>query len=85
MKTIKKYKYHILAFLTPLIIYTMAFLLKGAMIDRMFVISDAEGQYLPTYQYLYNVLHGQATFPYTLTKGIGGSMYGAFFMAYQVQ
>lgn len=79
MKILKKYKYAILAFIIPIVIFCTFFLLKETLTKGLFSRSDSLEQYWPTYQYLYNVLHGNATFPYTLSKGLGGSMYGAFF------
>ena len=79
MKSLKKYRYNILSFIIPLVIFTTALIFKGIFTNKLFTTSDSISQYLPTYQYLYNVLHGIDTFPYTFSKGLGGTMYGAFF------
>lgn len=55
------------------------YLLNGAFIDKTATTSDLGSQHIPMLEYLHNVLHGNASFPYTLEKGLGGSMYGAFF------
>ncbi len=79
MKYIQKYKGYILAFLIPFIIYFLFFLWKGVFTDKTILSSDMNGQYLPLFQYLKNVLHGSASFPYTFSKGLGGAMYGTMF------
>lgn len=79
MKIIKKYKYYILSFLIPLCVYLTLYWFIGFYFEKRYLPSDVYAQYVPTFKYLYNVLHGNSTFPYTLTKGIGGTMYGAFF------
>ena len=70
--------YLILSFILPIIFYSLFFLICSFKI----LYSDLYAQYLPVYKYVYNVLHGNATFPYTFSKGLGGSMYGAFFYGF---
>ncbi len=79
MKIIKKYKYAFLSSFIPIIIFSLLFFIKKIPYSYNFVISDALSQYLPTFEYLHNVLHGNASFPYTFTKGLGGTMYAAYF------
>lgn len=79
MNFFKKFKYVFLSFILPLIIFIIIFILKGIPNENNFTISDSLAQFLPTYKYLYNILHGYETFPYTFSKGLGGTMYGAFF------
>lgn len=38
-----------------------------------------QAQYVSLFQYLRNFLHGEATFPYSFSKGLGGGMYGSLF------
>ncbi len=79
MKTIKKNKYYLLAFLTPMLIFLIVLLCKGVFLGKTLTTSDLGSQHLPMMEYLRNLLHHKALFPYTLGKGLGGSMYGAFF------
>ena len=81
MKKLKQYKYHYLAFLLPLLVITLIFLMKGVFTNKTLLTSDLREQYLSLISYLNNLLHHEVTFPYTLEKGLGGSMYGAFFYA----
>lgn len=68
-----------MAFLIPLIIYFLFFLWKGCFTDKTILSSDMHDQYMPLFQYLRNVLHGDASFPYSFSKGLGGGMYGTLF------
>ncbi len=79
MKFIKKYRGYILSFLLPLIIYLLFFFWKGVFTDKTILNSDMAVQYQPLFQYLKDVLHGNATFPYSFSKGLGGGMYGSLF------
>lgn len=79
MKKSKNILYAILSFITPIIIFYVVLLINGIPHKKIFYSSDALKQYIPTFKYLYNVLHGNSSFPYTFSKGIGGTMYGAFF------
>ncbi len=79
MKFIKKYKGYFLAFLLPLIVYSLFFFWKGVFTDKTILNSDMAVQYQPLFQYLKDVLHGNATFPYSFSKGLGGGMYGSLF------
>lgn len=76
---LKKYKWHIFSFLLPLTIYLVFFLWKGCFTDKNILNADMRYQYQNLFQYLHDVLHGEATFPYTFSKGLGGGMYGSFF------
>ena len=75
----KKYKNYILAFLIPLFIYTLFFFIKGCFFENTMINADMQAQYLPLFEYLRDVLHGEADFPYTFSKGLGGGMYGTYF------
>jgi len=75
----KKYKWYILAFLIPLAIYTLFFVWKGCFSDKNILNADMRYQYQNLFQYLHDLLHGEATFPYSFSKGLGGGMYGTFF------
>ncbi len=79
MNIIKKNKYLILSFIIPIIILTSVFICKGIFYKNIILTSDMHEQYYPLFNYLYNVLHGKANFPYTFSKGLGGTMYGTFF------
>ena len=79
MKFLKKHKGYFLAFLIPLVIYFLFFLWKGCFTDKTILSSDMHDQYMPLFHYLRNVLHGDASFPYTFSKGLGGGMYGTLF------
>ena len=79
MKKHKKLLFPILAFSIPVIVFLVSLLLSKIYFKNIFYIADSLKQYVPTFKYYYNVLHGNTSFPYTLTKGIGGTMYGAFF------
>jgi Predicted membrane protein len=79
MRFIKKYGWNILAFIIPLVFLICFFAAMGCFSGKTILNSDMQGQYVSFFQYLKNVLHGDATFPYTFSKGLGGTMYGAFF------
>lgn len=79
MKIIKKYHKNFLAFFIPILIYSIFFLSKGVLTKYNFATSDSLAQFVPTYQYLHDVLHKETTFPYTQSKGLGGTMYGVIF------
>ena len=46
--------------------------------DKSILVSDLYAQHKPFLVYLYNIMHGNATFPYSFSNGIGGSTYGLF-------
>lgn len=75
----KKLIFPTFAFITPILIFTLIYIINGLPKTNNIFFGDALHQYVPTFKYLYNVLHGNTTFPYTLSKGTGGTMYGAFF------
>ena len=75
----KKYWYNIVAFLFPIIVILVIYLFKGLFTKYDFLTSDMSDQFYPTYKYFKDVLVGNNTFPYTISKGLGGTMYGAFF------
>lgn len=76
---IKKYRRYILSFFIPFLAFLIFFALKGCFTGKNILNSDMQGQYVSLFQYLRNVLHGDASFPYTFSKGLGGAMYGAYF------
>ncbi len=80
-KAIKKYKYYLLAFILPLAIFVAMLWVGGVFTSKSIIFSDLSAQYVPELEYLRDLLHGNASFPYTLEKGLGGTMYGAFFYA----
>jgi len=82
MRFIKKSKYCLLSFFIPILVFFIFLIVKGILTKYSFTISDSHSQYLSTYKYLYDVLHGNASFPYTFSKGLGGSMYGALFYGF---
>lgn len=79
MNFVKKHKWLILSFLIPLIMLITFFWIMGCFNGKMILNSDMHDQYVSLFSYLKNVLHGEATFPYTFSKGLGGAMYGSFF------
>lgn len=79
MKKIKKLLFPLLAFTIPILIFFIMLVIFKFFSKNSFYIADALNQYVPTFKYYQNVLHGNASFPYTLSKGLGGTMYGAFF------
>ncbi|MBR1376910.1 MAG: YfhO family protein [Bacilli bacterium] len=79
MNSIKKYKVEFFSFLMPFIILWIFFIWNDCLGSNIVVNSDMQGQYWPLFQYLKNLLHNSATFPYTFSKGLGGSMYATFF------
>ena len=79
MKLLKKYKNYLLAFFLPLFLLCLFFAWKGCFTDKNILSSDMHAQYVSLFQYLHNLLHGKATFPYSFSKGLGGGMYGSFF------
>lgn len=79
MKFVKKYKWNILSLIVPLIILIIFFWLMGCFSEKIILNSDMHDQYVSLFSYLKNLLHGDATFPYSFSKGLGGGMYGSFF------
>lgn len=78
MKIVKKYKYNILAFLIPIIIFSMILLIKGCFTKNVFFASDMNDQYFPLFSYLKDVVTGKQSIFYSFSKGLGGSMIGTF-------
>ena len=75
MKAIKKYKYHILSFIIPLIICIIFLLLKGVFKDiESFFVSDLKGQHIVFYNYLKNLLLGHNSIYYSYYAGMGSKM-----------
>ena len=79
MGIIKKYKWYLITFLLTLTVMTVFFTSIGCFSDRTILTSDMQGQTFPLLQYLKNALNGDASFPYSFSKGLGGGMYGTIF------
>ena len=73
----KKNINYILAFIIPFCVLLFGFnlCLHGG---KSILYGDLQGQYVPLFSYLKNVLSGNATFAYTFTKGLGGSMISTY-------
>lgn len=76
----KRLLYLSLSFFFPIFTFSI-FIFFNIKSNNLFY-GDLQAQYLPIFRYLYNILHGNATFPYTFSKGLGGSMYGAIFYGF---
>ena len=79
MKFIGKYKRYFLVFLIPLLIFSFVFFIQGDFGKKSILNGDMQSQYLSLFEYLRDVLHGEASFPYSFSKGLGGGMYGTYF------
>ncbi len=79
MNWIKRYKYYILAFIIPVIGYFSMLYFSNIYFKNDYLPSDAYAQYFPMLQYFKNVLTGTASYPISFSKGLGGTMFGAFF------
>lgn len=77
---IKKIVLYLLAFLFPVIILIVifAYLKVYPFGDNTYLPVDAYGQYVSFLQYFRNVFLGESSFIYSLSKSIGGEMYGLF-------
>ncbi len=78
-KYIKKHKIELLSFFITLFILLLVFSFLGCFNDRYIVNSDMENQYLGIFTYFKNVINGNASFPYTFVKGMGGTMVSTLF------
>lgn len=74
----KKSKYIWFSFLVPLAIYTLIFASASLFTNKMMINGDSAAQYYPLFHYLKDLLTGSNTL-YTLSKGIGGTMFGTIF------
>lgn len=79
MNIIKKYKWYLITLLLTLTVMTVFFAAMGCFSSQTILTSDMQGQTFPLLQYLKNVLNGDASFPYSFSKGLGGGMYGTMF------
>ena len=79
MKFIKKYGWYMLSFLLPLTVLVVLFAIKGLFTNYSITLSDMRFQQAPMFKYLHDILHGSATFPYTFSNGLGGTMYASLF------
>ena len=71
----KNKKYYILAFIIPVLVMFMIFMCHNMVFKETIFMSDMQGQYIS----LFNYYHDSFPLPlYSFSKGIGGSMIGAF-------
>ncbi|MEE3342993.1 MAG: YfhO family protein [Bacilli bacterium] len=79
MNRVKKYKYHILSFMVPLIICIIILYIKGLLKNpEAFIVSDLRDQHFAFYTYFKNVLLGKASIHYSYYAGFGNSMISTF-------
>ena len=76
---IKKHKIELLSFFITMFILLLFFTFKECFTKRYIVNSDMEHQYLSIFSYFKNVINGNASFPYTFVKGLGGTMVSTLF------
>lgn len=75
----KNKKYLFLSFIIPFLIYGIIFGLHSFFSDKMIILGDSANQYYPLFHYLIGVLEGTNSIFYSLSKGLGGSMFGTIF------
>ncbi len=76
----KRNKQYIISFFIPIIIFTMVssiihFNFKGY---KVFMVSDAHGQYISLFSYLRDFFSGNSSLFYSFSKGLGGNMLGTY-------
>lgn len=76
---IKKWKNYALSFIIPMSVLLVICFSLNLFTKKTLLNGDLYSQYYPTFVYLKDLLSGNNTFPYTFSKGLGGTMYGAFF------
>ena len=79
MKLIKKYGFYVLSFIVPCIIILIFLIANDMFKGHSILTSDLLEQETSFLKYFHNLLHGVASFPYTFSNGLGGSMYSTLF------
>lgn len=74
----KKYKFHLLAFIIPIVVLGFIYIIRCQLRGATFFISDSYGQYLPLFSYFKDVIDSKQSLMYSFSKGIGGSMFGTY-------
>ena len=74
----KKYKFHLLAFIIPIVVLGFIYIIRCQLRGSTFFISDSYGQYLPLFSYFKDVIDSKQSLMYSFSKGIGGSMFGTY-------
>lgn len=75
----KKKMYIILSFLIPFLIYAIIFYKNSLFNDKTIIQGDMYAQYYPLFNYLKGIFNGTNSIFYSLSKGLGGTMFGTFF------
>ena len=78
LKQIKKYRYHFLAFVIPVIILIAIYILRCQLRGTTFFVSDSYAQYLSLFSYFKDVICSKQSLIYSFSKGLGGSMIGTY-------
>lgn len=68
-----------LSFLIPFFIYLTIFSIYSLLSDKMIIFGDSSAQYYPLFNYLKGIMEGTNSIFYSLSKGLGGTMFGTFF------
>lgn len=78
IKTLKKYKIYLLAFIIPILLYFVILLAKNIYPfgNIANIAYDENLQYEQFFNFYYNVLHSGVNIDYSLYKSIGGSLIG---------
>mgnify|MGYP004675391305 FL=1 len=78
IQKLKKYKFHLLAFIIPIVVLEFIYIIRCQLRGSTFFISDSYGQYLPLFSYFKDVIDSKQSLMYSFSKGIGGSMFGTY-------
>ena len=80
MKFLKKYKYNILAFLIPILVFSLGLISYKCFfgMEKSLLIVDLRAQYISLFSYLKDFLLGENSIFYSFSKGLGGNMIGTF-------
>lgn len=78
IQKLKKYKFHLLAFIIPIVVLGFIYIIRCQLRGATFFISDSYGQYLPLFSYFKDVIDSKQSLMYSFSKGIGGSMFGTY-------
>lgn len=80
MTFIKKYKYNILSFFIPVLIFSLGLITYQCFfgMEKSLLIADLKAQYISLFSYLKDLILGENSLFYSFSKGLGGNIIGTF-------
>lgn len=78
IQKLKRYKFHLLAFIIPIVVLGFIYIIRCQLRGSTFFISDSYGQYLPLFSYFKDAIASKQSLMYSFSKGIGGAMIGTY-------